>query len=346
MSREPTKTGAPPGQHKRSCDIFISHSVVDKPLAELLKAELERRLSCPPPGGGVRCFCSSDPTDLPPGSAWADEIQGALRSTAIVLVVVSPASLARTWVWFEVGACWFKEGVSIIPLCFGGQEPAKLPLPLSARQATDGRDFAGLLHAVARTLGCRASDSDAEAVSRLLGSQDLELAVDRREAVVVLPLLQPGESVTVFPDRPLDAQEGGFSLAEVRGEWVKLCKAASPQLVPIPRNGIERVERVGDGTPARIVLKGRLQWLTLLRQWRYFPEPPVDDYGLPRVFSLGAGKNPDLDALVQQAMCQGVGTGWAPLSRAHTRRGLPGEVVYFGGGRYARATQGQVLVRL
>jgi hypothetical protein len=53
--------------------VFLSHAASDGQIASLLKAEIERRLP------DVKVFCSSDPTDLPPGSKWSPTIQQALQ---------------------------------------------------------------------------------------------------------------------------------------------------------------------------------------------------------------------------------------------------------------------------
>lgn len=331
---------------RQPCDIFISHSAIDGRLAVALKEELETRLSDNgQEQGSIRCFCSSDPTDLPPGTEWPKEVQEALRSTKVFLLIVSSASLARPWVWFEVGTCWFREAVRIVPVCFGGQKPGGLPPPLNVKQAVRGEEFGVLLRSIAKTLNRRADEGTVQRVSERLAAIDAELSADRKEALVVLPLLQSNEWVLVAPDRPLNAQEGGFTVTEVHSDSVKLRKASSAQLVSIPRSGIERVERSGGGTPARLVLKGRLQWLTLSKEWACFPEPPSDDYGLPRSFHSGIGRNPDIEQLVHQAKCYGVEVCWANLDRVHTQRGKHGEIVYFNDGRYARSEQRQLLVR-
>ena len=62
-----------PSNHGRSAKVFLSHAASDEHIALVLKAEIERRLT------GVKVFCSSDPTDLPPGSKWSPKIQRALQ---------------------------------------------------------------------------------------------------------------------------------------------------------------------------------------------------------------------------------------------------------------------------
>jgi hypothetical protein len=56
-----------------SARVFLSHAASDEHIALVLKTEIERRL----PEVGV--FCSSDPTDLPPGTKWSPGIQQALQ---------------------------------------------------------------------------------------------------------------------------------------------------------------------------------------------------------------------------------------------------------------------------
>lgn len=113
--------------------IFLSHAASDAEIAMFLKNEIEHLSS------GTTVFCSSDPTDLPPGTKWSPQIQLALQSSNILIVLVSERSLQRPWVWFECGTFWF-SGRYIMPVCLGAVRKNGLPPPLSELQAINADD--------------------------------------------------------------------------------------------------------------------------------------------------------------------------------------------------------------
>ncbi|MBI5043902.1 MAG: toll/interleukin-1 receptor domain-containing protein [Nitrospirae bacterium] len=116
--------------------IFLSHAAVDSGLAIYLKEILESYLK------GLEVFCSSDPTDLPPGNKWPTEIQTALENADILLLLATSRSLSRPWIWFECGTFWFKNK-KLIPLCLGQVRKNTLPTPLSERTAINLDDQSG-----------------------------------------------------------------------------------------------------------------------------------------------------------------------------------------------------------
>ena len=111
--------------------VFLSHAASDEQIGRLLKEEIERRLP------GVNAFCSSDPTDLPPGSNWPREILRALQESSVLIFVASDRGLERRWVWFECGTFWF-SGRRMIPICLGEVRKNMLRPPLSDLQAVNG----------------------------------------------------------------------------------------------------------------------------------------------------------------------------------------------------------------
>jgi len=158
------------GQNNR---VFLSHAASDEHIALLLKAEIERRLF------GVKVFCSSDPTDLPPGSKWSPEIQRALHESTMLIFVASERGLQRPWVWFECGTFWF-SGKKIMPLCLGEVRKNGLRPPLSELQAINGDESSDLktaLDVVAAAAGSTVSDtSDLDSLSEKLKQLDREAA--------------------------------------------------------------------------------------------------------------------------------------------------------------------------
>jgi hypothetical protein len=113
--------------------VFISHAATDAPIAEILHTEIDRIFA-----GGVRIFASSVPGVIEPGTDWLKSIRKSLTAATAVIVIVSPTSLNRPWVWFEVGASWSKmeEGDGkIIPVCVPEVDKGSLPEPLGRLQA-------------------------------------------------------------------------------------------------------------------------------------------------------------------------------------------------------------------
>lgn len=113
--------------------VFLSHAVTDQPIAKVIHDEIRRIFA-----DGVKVFASSVPGVVKPGADWLKEIRVNLGAATAVVVIVSPVSLNRPWVWFEVGASWSRmeegEGV-ILPVCVPEVDKGSLPEPLGRLQA-------------------------------------------------------------------------------------------------------------------------------------------------------------------------------------------------------------------
>lgn len=113
--------------------IFISHATTDRPIAEILKAEIDRVFA-----NGVQVFASSVPGIVKPGVDWLDEIRNNLEKATAVIVLITPTSISRPWIWFEVGAYWSRSHIGtgkIYPLCAREINQSDLPEPLNRLQA-------------------------------------------------------------------------------------------------------------------------------------------------------------------------------------------------------------------
>lgn len=123
---------AGPGAPKKPT-VFLSHAVTDEPIAKVIHDEIRRIFA-----DGVSVFASSVPGVVKPGKDWLREIRVNLDAATAVIVIVSPVSLNRPWVWFEVGASWSRmeegEGV-ILPVCVPEIDKGSLPEPLGRLQA-------------------------------------------------------------------------------------------------------------------------------------------------------------------------------------------------------------------
>jgi hypothetical protein len=168
--RELQANSAPRYQVRRTT-VFLSHAASDEHIALVLNAEIERRLP------GVKVFCSSDPTDLPPGTKWSPAIQQALQESTMLIFVASERGLRRPWVWFECGTFWF-SGRKIMPLCLGEVRKNGLRPPLSELQAINGdepSDLKTALDVIATATGATVNDaSDLDTLAEKLKQLDGE----------------------------------------------------------------------------------------------------------------------------------------------------------------------------
>ncbi|MGE5239319.1 MAG: toll/interleukin-1 receptor domain-containing protein [Chloroflexota bacterium] len=117
--------------------VFISHISEEAAIARVLKDWIESSFA-----GQCDVFVSSDKDDIPAGSRWLEDIDGAVASASALIVLCSPSSLSRPWIIFETGCGWAKR-VPIIPICHSGQKKGALPPPISMLESLelDDKDF-------------------------------------------------------------------------------------------------------------------------------------------------------------------------------------------------------------
>ncbi|MCH7735852.1 MAG: toll/interleukin-1 receptor domain-containing protein [Chloroflexi bacterium] len=131
--------------------VFFSHVHEDADCAEKITTWLQYNLN-----HGIECFSASDAGILRPGTMWAEEIKKALQDADLLIVLVSPNSLQREWIYFEAG-CGFVRDIPVIPVCCGGITKADLTPPLSLLQALNlPEESIKLIRAVANVSGMTA----------------------------------------------------------------------------------------------------------------------------------------------------------------------------------------------
>lgn len=124
--------------------VFISHSAEDYDLAEALTELLNEQFNTTPEM--IRCT-SVTPYELPPGEDANTALREDLRSTELVIGLVTPNSIKSSWVLFELGAAWVKKK-KIFPLLARGTTASELPATtrnLQALKLTDARAVHKLL---------------------------------------------------------------------------------------------------------------------------------------------------------------------------------------------------------
>ncbi|PTP70076.1 hypothetical protein CWO23_12785, partial [Vibrio splendidus] len=95
-----------------SHQLFLSHIHEERDLAVLIKTAIEEEFS-----GFVEVFVSSDGTSIPAGSNFLKRIEDGLVNCIGALYLISPVSVKRNWINFELGAVWIRNAISIRRLC-------------------------------------------------------------------------------------------------------------------------------------------------------------------------------------------------------------------------------------
>ncbi len=113
--------------------IFISHANEDSALAEIIKTQIDNVFE-----KKINVFVSSIAGTISPGSDWFDNIIGNLKGNNAFIVLVTPYSEKRPFVWFEIGFSWFrrlKKNCEIYAICAPPINHGNLPEPLCRLQA-------------------------------------------------------------------------------------------------------------------------------------------------------------------------------------------------------------------
>jgi len=105
----------------------------DKLIAEIIKSQIDIVFS-----NKIFVFVSSVLGVIRPGSDWLTDIKENLKKAIAVIVLITPISINRPWIWFEIGAFWSKisdKKSRIYPVCVPEIELSKLPEPLNRLNA-------------------------------------------------------------------------------------------------------------------------------------------------------------------------------------------------------------------
>src|SRR5438552_5074671 len=114
-------------------NLFISHASSDGQFARILHAEVTKVFA-----DGIQVFSTSSPGAIGPSSDWLTKIEERLDVAQAVIAIITPTSIERPWLWFEVGASWLrarKGQLAIYPLCAPEIDLGALPSPLDRLQA-------------------------------------------------------------------------------------------------------------------------------------------------------------------------------------------------------------------
>ena len=128
--------------------IFLSHIHEEKLLAILLKDAIENEFS-----GFVDVFVSSDGSSIIAGSNFLKKIESSLINCIGAIYLISPMSVKKNWINFELGAVWVRNVMSIanslaeiptLPICHSGMKLSGLPMPLNNLNAIQANEASQL----------------------------------------------------------------------------------------------------------------------------------------------------------------------------------------------------------
>ncbi|MBA7472084.1 hypothetical protein ES707_07404 [subsurface metagenome] len=108
--------------------VFISHSSKDERMVRKLKELLTKKV-----GNTLDIFVSSDGQSIPFGRNWVHEIEEALKSSALMFVLLSPNSVRSSWIYFEAGFT-YSRGIEVVPIGVLGIDLSQLPPPMNLLQ--------------------------------------------------------------------------------------------------------------------------------------------------------------------------------------------------------------------
>lgn len=114
--------------------IFLSHITEEKELAKIIKDAIEDEFA-----GFVSVFVSSDGETIKAGQNFLKVIEDGLVNCIAAIYLISPKSVKRSWVSFELGAVWIRNAlnqhaglgdVPALPFCHSGIFFKELPQPI------------------------------------------------------------------------------------------------------------------------------------------------------------------------------------------------------------------------
>jgi hypothetical protein len=114
-------------------NVFISFIHEEQRIAEAVQELLKGHLCHHLPKG---VFLSADDWQVFAGEIWLDRVRQELREASVIVLMLSPDSVARPWINFEAGAAWLADK-ALIPVCFGGLAKGQMPKPYSGIQGLD-----------------------------------------------------------------------------------------------------------------------------------------------------------------------------------------------------------------
>jgi len=147
-------------------------------------------------------------------------------------------------------------------------------------------------------------------------------------------LVERKARVHIKPTIPRFAERDMFSIRELTNDALTVEKESTDEALSIPASRISDIlfhDSKAD-TPV-LVLDGRLQWLSTIQRWRFFPEKP--DAASPLGFSKpSVTSDPTAARLCAELQRKGFTMGWAAEAEIPGKQNGAYQVVYDDDGRY------------
>ncbi len=154
-------------------NVFVSHRTVEAKFADALRRHLSRDFI-----GIIKFFISTDVTSVPAGSQWYAQLISTLQGADMLLALCSNEAVGQPWINYEAGgAC--ARGVDVIPLCYGGMTPDRLPVPLAMSEGvmlTDERGLQKLYERIREKIGSDMPNTDFGALAEEFKNLEREYA--------------------------------------------------------------------------------------------------------------------------------------------------------------------------
>ena len=110
--------------------LYIIHAAADRDLAIHLRSRIKDAIP------DLRVFVASNAGDIPTGEDWLVSIQQNLTPATAFLLLLTPRSVERHWIWYEAGVAWARD-IKPLPVTAGRLDRASVPYPLGAAQILD-----------------------------------------------------------------------------------------------------------------------------------------------------------------------------------------------------------------
>jgi hypothetical protein len=153
-------------------------------------------------------------------------------------------------------------------------------------------------------------------------------------------LKRTGRLIRIAPMIP-HSEHDVFRVDGERSDLLMLTKSGMAQQITIPTPRIAEVLNMGESEAPLVRIEGRLQWITMRREWRFIHEsPPLND-----PFRLGAPKVVDMDYPRRMQLAEG-SYGWSrrDLLAGRLSAGTH-EVFYNEDGHYLQSGGAVLIVR-
>ncbi|MFH0920812.1 MAG: toll/interleukin-1 receptor domain-containing protein [Fibrobacterota bacterium] len=149
-------------------DIFIVHADEDKAFTEAISKQLQKIFNIP----DNRIFAASDSRSIPSGKQWYGHIVEAHKSSKTGIVLLTPNSIDRLWVNFEVGGFVLRDAHPPISICCSRETEEKIAFPISGlqyRKFFEKDDRNAIIGEIAALLGCPKPTFDDTELENTLG---------------------------------------------------------------------------------------------------------------------------------------------------------------------------------